>query len=51
MGKLQNFAVALDNQTGVFYAGQVVSGNIQVDLMEPMKMRRKFSGLSITIGH
>ena len=41
MGKLQKFEIALDNPTGVYYAGQTVTGHVEVQLSESMNMRRK----------
>ncbi len=39
MVKLKAFAVLFSNDQGVYYAGQVVEGQILIDLTEPMKMR------------
>ena len=41
MGKLNKFQVLLNNPRGVFYPGEIVSGNVIVDLKEEMKMRGK----------
>ena len=41
MGKLNKFQVLLNNPRGVFYPGEVVAGNVVVDLKEEMKMRGK----------
>ena len=44
MGKLRNFEIVLDGEGGqpVFYAGHVVSGNVIVELTEPLSVRRKY---------
>ncbi|XP_046581080.1 arrestin domain-containing protein 3-like [Haliotis rubra] len=39
MGKLKQFSITFDNCKGVYYAGEVVRGQITIDLNEPMKMR------------
>ena len=39
MGKLKRFDIVFDNTQGVFFAGQLVSGTVCVELGEAMKMR------------
>lgn len=39
MGKLNEFTIILDNPVAVYQAGSVLTGNVIVDLKEPMKMR------------
>ncbi len=39
MGKLQGFVIHLDNPSAVFQAGNTLTGNVVVDLSEPMKIR------------
>lgn len=39
MGKLETFQILFTHPQGVFFAGQVVSGNVHVVLGESMKMR------------
>ncbi|XP_048733488.1 arrestin domain-containing protein 2-like isoform X2 [Ostrea edulis] len=39
MGKIQNFIIELENQQGVYYPGQVVRGEIVLELSEALKIR------------
>ena len=34
---IENFVVRFDNPSGVYYAGQVVSGNVQFVVTKPYK--------------
>ena len=43
MGKLKRFDIVFDNTQGVFFAGQLVSGTVCVELGDAMKMRGKIS--------
>ena len=47
MGKLTEFIIILNTQRVVFYPGEKISGQVVVDLLEPMNMRGielKFEG-------
>lgn len=39
MGKVKEFDINLYNASGVFYPGQVIAGNVILELTEPMTMR------------
>ncbi len=41
MGKLQVFDIRFSNPNGVFFAGQELTGQVFIELSEPMKMRSK----------
>ena len=38
MGKLQEFYIVFDHPYAVYQAGEVLRGNVIVDLAEPMRM-------------
>ena len=38
MGKLQEFYIVFDHPYAVYHAGEVLRGNVIVDLAEPMRM-------------
>ena len=49
MGKLDLFEIVFDTQPPVFFAGQYVSGHVNVKLNDEMKMRNlrlKFQGIA-----
>ena len=39
MGKLADFRILLNNSEKVFYIGEKISGQVLVDLIQPMEMR------------
>lgn len=39
MGKLKRFDIVFNSAQGVFFAGQVVCGTVEVELSEAMKLR------------
>ena len=46
MGKLNNFSITFsDNQNGVYFPGQTISGTVVADLSAPMDLRGKILGI------
>jgi hypothetical protein len=43
MGKVQKFIIEYDNDSGVYTACQEVRGNVEVQLSEPLEIRRMLS--------
>lgn len=41
MGKLKRLAIQLDNSWGVYYGSQMLSGQVEIVLKEPMKVQGK----------
>ena len=39
MGKLGTFSITLKSPNAIYFSGQNVTGNVTVDLNEPMKLR------------
>ena len=40
--QVKRFDIIFDSPSGAFYAGQVVSGKVVIDLGEAMKVRSKY---------
>ena len=40
MGKFKEFSINLDGNKEVYFAGEVLSGNVTLNLTEPMQMLR-----------